>query len=219
MTITYHGHSSFKLKGKRGTVVTDPYDESIGLSLPRISADMVTVSHQHDDHNAIQKITGSARREKPFIVDQPGEYEVGGISIFGVKTFHDSSEGTERGQNIVFTILVDGVRVCHLGDLGHELTSEQLDAIGSVDVLFCPVGGKYTIDPEQAVKTIRALEPGIVIPMHYRTERHNSQTFGELKTLSEFCTEYGMQPQPVAKFEVTESSVPEETELVILAEE
>ncbi|MBP9819983.1 MBL fold metallo-hydrolase [Candidatus Woesebacteria bacterium] len=219
MTITYHGHSSFKLKGKRGTVVTDPYDESIGLSLPRISADMVTVSHQHDDHNAIQKITGSARREKPFIVDQPGEYEVGGISIFGVKTFHDASEGTERGQNIVFTILVDGVRVCHLGDLGHELTSDQLDAIGSVDVLFCPVGGKYTIDPEQAVKTIRALEPGIVIPMHYRTERHNSQTFGELKTLNEFCTEYGMQPQPVAKFEVTESSVPEETELVILAEE
>lgn len=219
MTITYHGHSSFKLKGKRGTVVTDPYDESIGLSLPRISADMVTVSHQHDDHNAIQKITGSARREKPFIVDQPGEYEVGGISIFGVKTFHDASEGTERGQNIVFTILVDGIRVCHLGDLGHELTSEQLDAIGSVDVLFCPVGGKYTIDPEQAVKTIRALEPGIVIPMHYRTERHNSQTFGELKTLNEFCTEYGMQPQPVAKFEVTESSVPEETELVILAEE
>lgn len=219
MTITYHGHSSFKLKGKRGTVVTDPYDESIGLSLPRISADMVTVSHQHADHNAIQKITGSARREKPFIVDQPGEYEVGGISIFGVKTFHDASEGTERGQNIVFTILVDGIRVCHLGDLGHELTGDQLDAIGSVDVLFCPVGGMYTINPEQAVKTIRALEPGIVIPMHYRTDRHNSQTFGELKTLNEFCTEYGMQPQPVAKFEVTESSVPEETELVILAEE
>lgn len=219
MTITYHGHAAFKLKGKIGTVVTDPYDDSVGFSLPKISADMVTVSHQHGDHNAISKISGTARRDKPFIVDQAGEYEVGGISVFGVEAYHDAAEGAERGKNIIFTILIDGVRVCHLGDLGHELGSEQIDAIGSVDVLLCPVGGVYTINPEQAVKTIRALEPGIIIPMHFRTDEHNPDTFSQLKSVDDFCTEYGMQPQPIAKLEVTAGTKSEETELVLLAKE
>ncbi len=219
MTITYLGHSAFKLKGKVGTVVTDPYEDSIGLSMSKTSADMVTVSHQHADHNAVSKISATVRRDKPFIVNQPGEYEVGGISVFGVETFHDDVVGEQRGKNIVFTILIDGVRVCHLGDLGHELTSEQIDAIGSVDVLLCPVGGVFTIDPDQAVKTLRTIEPSIVIPMHYKTDQHDAATFGNLKTLTDFCSEYGLEPQPVAKVEVTPGSLPEETELVILARE
>ncbi len=219
MTITYHGHSTFKIKGKRGTVVTDPYDNYIGLTLPNMSADIVTISHDHKDHNAVSSLTGTARRKNPFIVTESGEYEVGGISIFGVHTFHDANGGVERGSNQVFTSLVDGIKICHLGDLGHELTPEQLEEIGSVDVLLCPVGGVYTIDPEVAVKIIRAIEPGIVIPMHYKTEKHNEDVFGDLKTLEAFLKVYGVSPTPVPKLEIdSKASLPEETELVILSE-
>ena len=218
MILTYHGHSMFKLKGKRGTVVTDPYDEYIGFTPPRLSADIITVSHAHSDHNAIDKVTGTARRSNPFIITEPGEYEVGRISVFGVKTHHDSAGGSERGDNVVFTTLIDGIRVCHLGDLGHELTSEQLDGIGHVDVLLVPIGGTFTIDPEQAIKTIRAMEPGIAIPMHYKTVKHNDKVFADLKTLEDFLIEYGVEPTPVAKLDLTNAKIPEETELVILQE-
>ncbi len=218
MTLTYHGHSTFKLKGKRGTVITDPYDDFIGFSLARTSADIVTVSHHHKDHDAVDKITGTARREKPFIIDEPGEYEVGRISVFGTPSFHDASKGAERGTNIIFTILMDNIRVCHLGDLGHELTNEQVEAIGDIDVLLCPVGGQFTINPELAVKTIHLLEPGYVVPMHFKTQDHNPDVFSDLKTLEDFFNEYGMSPAPVDKLELENTSIPEETELVVLAQ-
>lgn len=184
-----------------------------------MSTDIVTVSHDHKDHNAVKSLAGTARRSNPFIVTDAGEYEVGGISVFGVQTYHDANKGVERGKNLVFTVLVDGIRICHLGDLGHELTPEQLEEIGEVDVLLCPVGGVFTIDPEMAVKTIRAIEPGIVIPMHFKSEKHNSEVFGELETLNEFLKVFGVSPTPVAKLELaSKSSLPEETELVVLSE-
>ena len=218
MILTYYGHSTFKIKGKKGTVVTDPYDDYVGMSLQRMSGDIVTVSHDHQDHNAIKKITGTSRRNNPFIVEKSGEYEVGGISVFGVNTFHDDSGGVERGENIVFTVLVDGIRICHLGDLGHELTPKQLEEIGSVDVLLCPVGGVYTIDPELAVKTIRAIEPGIAIPMHYKTAQHDQAVFGDLKTLEDFLKVYGVSPEVTPKLDLdNKTRVPEETELVVLS--
>ncbi len=216
MDILYYGHSCFKLKGKQGTVVCDPFAEYVGWQMPSMSADVVTVSHHHEDHNAVTKVSGTARRQKPFVIDQLGEYEVGGISVFGVSSFHDSNQGVERGRNTIFTVLVDDILVCHLGDLGHELTAEQITAIGDVDVLLCPVGGVFTIDPALAVKTIQSLEPSIVIPMHYKTERHNPQVFSELKTVAEFCQEYGAQPEPVAKLTLDKARLPEETELAIL---
>lgn len=218
MQITYHGHSTFKLKGKKGTLITDPFDDYVGMVLPKTSADIVTVSHDHKDHNAVSKITATTRREKPFIIDKAGEYEVGGISVFGIESFHDNSQGAERGKNFIFTALIDGVSVCHLGDLGHELTTAQLEAIGTVDVLLCPVGGLFTIDPETAVNTIKAIEPSIVIPMHYRTDFHNPDVFSGMKTLNDFVKEYGMNPTPVAKLDVgDEVKQMEETELVILS--
>jgi L-ascorbate metabolism protein UlaG (beta-lactamase superfamily) len=219
MQITYYGHSCFKLKGKRGTVVTDPYDDSIGLVLPRLSADILTISHEHPDHSAIEKVGGTARRGQPFLINKPGEYEVDRISVFGVQAYHDSSQGTERGINRIYSILLDGIKVCHLGDLGHELTTEQLEAIGRVDILLCPVGGVYTIDPKLAVKAIRALEPGIVIPMHFKTDRHNQDTFGELSTLADFLREFGTDPQALPKLEVEAGRIPEETELMVLTEQ
>lgn len=216
MQITYLGHSAFKLKGSSGTVVTDPYHSSVGFEFPRVTADLVTVSHDHQDHNAAENVMPSAKREKIFLVSQAGEYEVSGISVFGVVTYHDVDEGVSRGINNVFTILLDGLRICHLGDLGHELTAKQADAIGNVDVLLCPVGGVYTIDPVQAVKTIRQLEPSIIIPMHYKTAVHDAKTFGELAGVDDFLKAYGVETQPVANLEVVATRLPEETEVCFL---
>lgn len=215
MEITYLNHSCFKIKGKNGTLVTDPYQAGTGPSLPSISADVVTLSHQHDDHNAGEKISGTARRDKPFLITEPGEYEIGGISVFGHASYHDAVEGKERGKNTVFTIFMDDLRVCHLGDLGHELTPSLLEELGTIDVLLVPVGGHYTIDAKQALAIVQQLEPSYVIPMHYRTEKH-SKTFDEVAPLQTFLTEYGMAPAPVAKLSVEKSKLPEETELVVL---
>jgi len=216
MEIIYLGHSCFKLKGKEGTVVTDPYHSYVGFSLPSVSADLVTVSHHHQDHDYVAKINGTARRAQPFIIDRAGEYEVGGISVFGSPSWHDEHGGVERGQNTIFTIFLDGLRICHLGDLGHELSQEQLVAIGSVDMLLCPVGGVFTIDAKQAIKTIYAIEPSVVIPMHYQTAKHDPKVFGELGKVEDFLQEYGVEVKPVAKLDINKDHLPEETELVIL---
>jgi L-ascorbate metabolism protein UlaG (beta-lactamase superfamily) len=215
MEITYFNHSSFRLKGKNGTVLTDPYDDKVGFSLPNLSIDIVTTSHDHYDHNAINKVNGTARREKPFIVSNPGEYEVGGISVFGVSTYHDDSKGADRGKNTVFTVLIDDLRVTHLGDLGHELSSDQLEDIGVVDVLLCPVGGHFTIDPKAAVKIIQQIEPSYVIPMHYRSPKHG-EGFEKVATIEDFLKEYGMSPVAVLKLNVEKGKLPEETTLVVL---
>jgi len=217
MIITYHGHSCFKLKGKRGTVITDPYDSYVGFSPSGLVADLVTVSHQHKDHNAVARVKGTEVHPKPFLIDCPGEYEVGGVSVFGERMYHDANLGVERGENTVFTILLDELRVCHLGDLGHALTEEQVEKIGLVDVLFVPVGGSFTLNPEQAIEAIRKIEPSIVIPMHYRTPEHDVNVFGDLKMVTDFTKEYGIEPAAVPKLVVEKDRLPEETELVILS--
>ena len=216
MIITYHGHSSFKLKGKNGSVVTDPFSAAVvGFDFPSVSADIVTISHDHQDHNQVAKVTKTARRDKPFIINAPGEYEVGGVSVFGVKTYHDQVEGAEKGTNIVFTVLLDDLRVCHLGDLGHELTPEQITKIGAVDILLCPVGGETSIDPKTAVKVIKALEPSIVIPMHYRTSSH-SKAYENKAPLEEFLKEYGVEVEAEEKLNVDRTRLSDETEIVVL---
>ena len=217
MIITYHGHSCFKLKGKRGTVVTDPYDSYVGFAMPAMSADIITVSHQHKDHNATAKIKGMEQHPTPFVIDAPGEYEVGGISVFGDRFYHDANKGVERGESIAFTILLDDLKVCHLGDLGHLLSEEEVAQLGMVDVLFVPVGGTFTINPEQAMQVIRAIEPSIVIPMHYRLPEHDEKVFGDLKPLSDFTKEYGAEPVPEGKLIVEKDRLPEEMQLSILS--
>lgn len=216
MIITYNGHSSFKLRGKAGTVITDPFDSSVGFEFPNVSGDVVTISHDHQDHNRADLVSGTARRNNPFVVDTPGEYEVEDISIFGIRAYHDAEKGKERGPNYIFTSFLDDLRVCHLGDLGHELTPEIVDEIGLVDILLCPVGGVYTIGPKEAVKVIKALEPSFVIPMHYRTALHDKKTFGELATVDDFLNEYGVEIEAEEKLNVTPSKLPEETEIVVL---
>ncbi len=216
MEITYYGHSCFKLKGQRGVVVTDPYSSKIGLTLPKLSSDIITLSHDHYDHAAFDQVSGTARREKPMVVQEAGEYEVGGISVFGLHSYHDDQQGALRGRNLIYTVFMDELHICHLGDLGHNLTDDQIENIGVVDVLLCPVGGEFTINPTTALKVIRSLEPGIVIPMHYRTSAHDS-SFEKMATVDEFCKIYGSSPAPQEKLFIEKGKVPEETQLSILS--
>lgn len=217
MDITYLGHASFKLRGKEASAVTDPFDSSIGFSLPRISADVATVSHSHEDHNNVRAVSGTSKRAKPFVIDAPGEYEVSGVSVFGTSTFHDAKQGSERGQNTVFVIQVDGVLVAHLGDLGHVLSDKQVEKIGAVDVLLIPVGGVHTIGPKDAITVISQLQPSIVVPMHYKTRDHNDRVFGELEEVDTFLGEGGYdQAQKLNKLPVTKASLPEEMGVVVL---
>src|SRR3990167_4997703 len=164
MEITFFGQACFKLKGKTTTVVTDPYDpEFVGLKLPKTEADIVTISHDHQDHNNPKGVEGT-----PFIITKPGEYEIKGTSVVGVKSWHDSKEGSERGSNTLYNLTIDEMNVCHLGDLGQkELTQSQVEILGTVDILLIPVGSVYTIDASTAAKITAQLEPKIIIPMHY----------------------------------------------------
>lgn len=144
-------------------VLIDPFEDSLGLKLPTQEADIVLVTHGHPDHNNVKIAKGD-----PFVIDSPGEYEVKSVFVQGITTFHDDVGGKERGLNTVYTIAVEGITLCHMGDFGQkELTPEQVEKIGQVDVLMIPVGGTYTINGKEAGKIISQIEPKIIIPMHY----------------------------------------------------
>jgi L-ascorbate metabolism protein UlaG (beta-lactamase superfamily) len=215
MEISYLGHSCVKLRGKAGTVVCDPYAASVGFAMPAISADIVTVSHEHDDHAASGPIKPTARRDRPFLITEVGEYEVGGISVFGFPSYHDDQKGAERGRNVMFKVVVDGVTICHLGDLGHTLTEQAVEDLGIVDVLLCPVGGVFTISPQEATQVIQDIDPSIVIPIHYKTPQHAAM-YEKLATLEVFLKEFGAQAQTQPKLIVESGKLPEELQLTVL---
>lgn len=212
MEIVYLGHSSFRLKGKSSTVVTDPYDEKSGKFPRDIDANIVTVSHDHGDHNAVNKVGGN-----PFIITGPGEYEVGGVSVIGVPTFHDDKEGGERGGNTVYVVEIDGLRIVHMGDLGHKLTQEQLDEIGPVGIALVPVGGTYTIDAKIASEVVKQLEASVVIPMHYQQPGMDAGTFGSLTGVEDFLKEMSKTDvAPIPKYVITGEKLPTELQVVVL---
>lgn len=212
MDIIYLGHSSFRIKGKTMTLVTDPFDgKTLGFKFPKTEANIVTVSHNHGDHNQSTEVEGN-----PKVVDGPGEYEIGGVSIFGTPTYHDNKKGEERGHNTVYSITFENINVCHLGDLGHKLTEEQIGQIGAVDILLIPVGGHYTIDAQQASEVASQLEPKIVIPMHFKVDGLNAEVGDKLGTVEDFVKELGIEPIRDSKYSVTYDKLPEDRQLVIL---
>lgn len=217
MDIQYLGHSCFKIRAKSGSVVCDPYDSEIGFTLPSVSADIVTISHDHSDHSNSSAVSGTARRKKPFVISEPGEYEIEGISIFGYGTYHDEKKGEERGRNTIFVYQVEGLRVLHLGDLGHVLDDKLIEELNGVDILLIPVGGVYTIDAKVALRLIEALNPSIAVPMHYRTEKHDAKVFGELIDLDDFLKAYEGEARKVEdKLAVSKLSLSEDsTEVVV----
>jgi len=208
MEITWYGHACFRLRDKGATFVTDPYDQSIGYTLPKIRADIVTVSHDHADHNYVSGIKGA-----PKVVDGPGEYEIKGVFITGIATFHDRKKGAQRGRNTVFLLEFNGLTICHLGDLGHIPTQAQVEALSDVDVLLIPVGGVSTIGAPQAAEVISLLEPKIVIPMHYKTKALTLK----LASVNRFLQEMGLKKLAAQEsLRVATSTLPEETQIVLL---
>ena len=207
MEVTWLGHSCFRIKGKEVTLVTDPYDESMGYSRPKLTANIVTISHDHPGHNC-----ASAVEDSPKVINRPGEYEVRDVFIMGLSNFHDSEQGMSRGRNTTYLIEMEEVRLCHLGDLGHLPSSRQVEELSGTEVLFVPVGGISTTDAKMAAEIVRLLSPRIVVPMHYQTE-----VATWLEPLDRFIKEMGLKeavPQP--KVSVTKSSLPMETQVVVL---
>ena len=207
MEITWLGHSCFRIRGKEVTLVTDPYDESIGYPQINATANIVTISHSHPGHSYSSGIDGS-----PKVISRPGEYEISDVFIIGLSNFYDSEKGDSRGRNITYLIEMEDVRLCHLGDLGHLPSSRQVEELSNTEVLFVPVGGVSTTDAKMAAEIVRFLNPKVVIPMHYKTE---AATW--LEPLSKFIQEMGLReviPQP--KLSVTRSSLPLETKVMVL---
>ncbi|MDF2956623.1 MAG: L-ascorbate lactonase UlaG [Candidatus Alkanophagales archaeon MCA70_species_1] len=210
MKIIWHGHACFEIISEEGKkIVTDPFDESIGYPRLDIAADVVLVSHEHYDHNNVAAVRG-----RPEVVRGAGEHVAKGIKFYGVKTYHDAAKGAQRGENTVFVFEVDGVTLCHLGDLGHVLEEEQLNEIrraaASIDVLFVPVGGTFTIDAGDAEKVISQLSPKIVVPMHFKTPPLKLPISGVEPFLK------GKKVRREKKLEVTKETLPAEMEVVVL---
>lgn len=211
MDIYWHGAAFFKLKGKNATVMIDPFDpDFVGLKLPRdLEADIVTVSHEHADHNNAKAITG-----EPILFEGPGEYERKGVAVIGVSSYHDNQKGAERGKNTIYNIQLDGLNIVHLGDFGQDaLTQEQINEIGSCDVLLIPVGGVFTIDGKVATEIVAQLEPKIIIPMHYKTDGLKF----ELEPVDNFLKAMGTEsPDPIMKLSITRDKLTEEAKVVVM---
>jgi L-ascorbate metabolism protein UlaG (beta-lactamase superfamily) len=211
MKIKWLGHASFLMTSDSGVrVITDPYNRGGGIAYDPIqeTADIVTVSHKHQDHNNVGAVKG-----KPVVVDTPGTKNVKGVEFRGVSCYHDGAKGAQRGSNIIFCFTVDGVRVCHLGDLGHELDAGKVKEIGAVDVLFIPVGGFYTIDAREATSVCEALKPKVVIPMHVKTAKCDYPITG----VEDFLKgRKNVNRVAASETEIKKDKLPAETETIVL---
>jgi L-ascorbate metabolism protein UlaG (beta-lactamase superfamily) len=208
MEITWLGHSCFLIKGKEKIIITDPCHPDLGYKLGEPEADIVTVSHVHRGHSYVEGVANDPRQ-----ITSPGEYEIGGTFITGVASFHDDKKGETRGKNTIYVIEMDGITLCHLGDLGHPLDSRLIEEIGDVGILFLPVGEVSTIPIDTATQIIRQLEPPVVIPMHYKTK----VSTGDLSPVDKFLNAMRIKDLEVKpKLSITVSSLPGSTQTVVL---
>lgn len=217
MEIVYLGHSAFKIRSKLLTVITDPFDpEMVGLKWVKQGADVVTVSHSHNDHAYLEGIK-PREQDRLVVIDGPGEYEIKDVSVEGWQTYHDATKGSERGKNTIYKFEIEGVQIVHLGDLGHELSDSLLEEMGGVDVLMVPVGGVYSLSASQAASVVGKVEPRIVIPMHYLMEGMNSELFGQLAPVETFMKEMGLDGiSPLDKLSVSADKLPLEMQVVVM---
>lgn len=200
------GHACFCCQGDGVSLLTDPFNEKVGYPLPREEVDVVTVSHEHYDHNAVSLLPG-----EPEVIKGAGNHRCRSLEIKGIQVFHDEVQGAKRGKNIIFVWEMDGVCLCHLGDLGHLLDEEALNSIGEVDILMVPVGGVYTVDARAARKVVAQLKPRLVIPMHYKTPHLSFY----LDPPNDF-TRYFERVRRGELWQGTAEDLPEEQELLIL---
>ena len=211
MKIKWLGHASFLISSETGVkIITDPYPQGSGLSYVPINeaADVVTMSHDHFDHNNVSSVPG-----KPQIITGSGNTNVKGIQFNGIAAHHDQSQGKERGANTIFCFSVDGVKLCHLGDLGHRLSQEQIDEIGGIDILLVPIGGVFTIDAKMAGAVVDDLKPRVAIPMHYKTDKCD----WPLNTVDDFVLDKkNVKKINSSELEFKAGELPEATEIIVL---
>ena len=211
MKIKWLGLASFLITSREGTrIVTDPYQTGGDLTYGEIEemADIVTVSHDHFDHNNVASVRGG-----PHILTKPGRADIKGISFRGIASLHDDVGGKERGKNMIFCFDVDQIRICHLGDLGHQLRDDQTRRMGSVDVLLIPVGGVFTIDSRVATELCGKVKPRMAIPMHYRNGKCNFP----IATVDEFLKNKENVSRPnSSEIEVLREALPARTQIVVL---
>jgi len=214
MDINWYGLSCFRIRERKTTIVCDPFDKSTGLLMPRLKADIVTISHDRAGHNAIGRISGD-----PKVLTGPGEYESRNVFVTGSTTYHRTEEGMPPERNVVFFFDFNGYTIGHLGDLGEVPSKSEIDDLnlGEVDVLMAPVGGGATLDPARAVEVIGMLEPKIIIPMHYRHPSITTPWALDLEPVDRFLKELGVTvPEPIGVLKLTKSSLPDETQVVLL---
>ncbi len=213
MDITWYGLSCFRIRERGITVVCDPFEKkTVGLALPRIRADIVTVSHARPGHSHVRGIAGH-----PKVLTGPGEYEIREVFIFGLAGYHKVPEGQPRERNVAFFLDFDGLMVGHLGDLGELPPQSQLEDLGEVHILMVPVGGHRVLEPSRITDLIGFLEPRLVIPMHYRHPGLRPELAGSLEPLERLLKELGVnEPERMASLRVSKSNLPEETQVVVL---
>lgn len=213
MEITWYGLSCFRLRERGTTVICDPYDKkATSLSMPRIKADIVTVSHDRPGHNGVSAVTG-----EPKVFSGPGDYEVGGVLITGLTTFHKSVNGWPPERNVAYFFDFDGFTVGHLGDLGQVPQQRQVEELGEIDVLLVPVSGQNTLDASRMTEVISLLEPRIVVPMHYLHPGLKGGLADSLEPVDKFLKELGVgEPEVQSSLKMTKSGLPEETQVVLL---
>jgi L-ascorbate metabolism protein UlaG (beta-lactamase superfamily) len=211
MKVKWLGHASFLISSDSGLkIITDPYPQGSGLSYAPVNepADIVTVSHDHFDHNSVSSVPG-----KPEVITGSGAKNIKGIQFRGIATHHDESQGKERGTNTIFCFSVDGIKLCHLGDLGHRLSKEQIIEVGDVDILFIPIGGVFTIDAKMASTVIDDLKPKVAIPMHCKTPKCN----WPLNTIEDFIAgKKNVKNLNSGEMEFKAGELPEATEIAAL---
>lgn len=208
MEITWLGHSCFKIDDKDTSIVIDPYNPSIGLKLPKkFEANILLITHDHGDHNYKEGVSGN-----PYTISCPGEYEIAGATITGISAFHDKKQGQELGKITIFTIEFEDITICHLSDLGQDLTDDEIDKLGDIDILMIPVGGKYTISGEEAAKIVGEIEPKIIIPMHYKIPGLKK----DLGSLDKFLEKTPGKPEEMDKLKIKVGNLPQETKVIVL---
>jgi L-ascorbate metabolism protein UlaG (beta-lactamase superfamily) len=209
MELTWYGHSCFRLKRTRGAaVVTDPCGKDVGYDVPRVRADIVTISLDEADYNNCALVRGG-----PKVIRGPGEYEVRGVFITGIATPMKKTKGADRPKNTVYLFDFDELTVCHLGSLDHVPSQSQVEALSTIDVLLIPVGARTTISASQAAEVVGLLEPRVVIPMHYKTKAIKAR----LEPVSKFLAEMGLpQAESRDSLQVTQSGLPSETQVIVL---
>lgn len=214
MDITWYGLSCFRIREGGVTIICDPYDRSVGLQLPKVRADLVTVSHARPGHSSVERVTG-----EPKVLRGPGEYELHNVFITAATTYHRRHKDQPLERNVVFFFDFGDFTVGHLGDVGEVPAQSEIEElnIGEVDVLMVPVGGGDTLDPTRAVEVIGMFEPKIVIPMHYQQPELTAPWAQQLEPVDKFLRELGVSaPEPQEMLKITKSSLPEETQVALL---